>query len=225
MKNLQPELAHPYDVLSPVADIVVASPKGGVSPVDLVSVEEFKDDEYAQWFYRNKQEVWENTTPIKEFLGRSGEFDAIFYPGGHGPMFDLTNNAESIQLIEEFYNAGKPIASVCHGPAAFTNVKVDGELLIKGRNITGFTNEEEKASGLAKVLPFLLEDRLNEVGVNFLQAPKPWESFVVVDGQIITGQNPGSAKEIGQVIARELSKSSKHRKLLHRYRGANMLLI
>ncbi|KAK5993906.1 Glyoxalase 3 [Cladobotryum mycophilum] len=189
-----PEFAHPYDVLAPHAEIVVASPKGG----------SFKDDSSVN-FLNNKSSLWENTKTIKEFLGRAGEFDAIFYPGGHGPVFDLRVDEESIQLIQEFYKAGKTVAAVCHGPIVFSNVKIDGEYLVKGKNVTGFTDAEEEAVKLAEVMPVLLESDFIKKGAKFQKAEKLWGEKVVVDGQLITGQNPASAKAVGDAILKAIS--------------------
>ncbi|GAB0133677.1 hypothetical protein EsDP_00002077 [Epichloe bromicola] len=199
-----PELAHPYDVLAPKAEIVVASPKGGAAPLDPSSVEMFKSDESSVNFLKNKKHVWENTRPLKEFIGRSGEFDAIFYPGGHGPMFDLVDDADSIKLIEEFYNAGKPVAAVCHGPIVFRDVKIKGASLVKGKNVTGFTNVEEDQAQLSAAMPFLLEDELKRVGASFHAADEPWGEKVVVDGLLISGQNPASAKGVGEAILKAI---------------------
>ncbi|KAK5996304.1 Glutathione-independent glyoxalase HSP31-like protein [Cladobotryum mycophilum] len=166
-----PELAHPYDVLSPIAELVIASPKGGVAPLDPSSIELFKTDESSHSFFNNKKSLWENTVPLKEFLGRASEFAAIFYPGGHGPMFDLVDDKDSIQLIQEFYAAGKPVAAVCHGPAAFVNVTIDGQHLVKDREVTCITNVEEE---LLSDMPFLLEDALRKAGGKFVNAPEKW---------------------------------------------------
>ena len=138
-------ITHPCDVLSGKAEIVVASPKGGQAPLDPGSVELFKTDESCQNFFKSKRALWENTTPLKGFLGRAHKFDAIFNPGGHGPMFDLAIDHDSMLLIQEFYAAGKPVAAVCHGPAAFVTVSVDGQPLLSGREVTAISNAEEKA--------------------------------------------------------------------------------
>ncbi|OAA39017.1 ThiJ/PfpI family protein [Beauveria brongniartii RCEF 3172] len=197
-----PELAHPYDVLAPKAEIVLASPKGGVAPLDPSSVEAFKNDESSKNFLEKK--LWEKTTPLKDFIGCSSEFAALFYPGGHGPMYDLVDDKDSMALIEEFYKAGKPVCAVCHGPIVFANVKINGKPLVEGRSVTGFTNEEETQAGLTEAMPFLLEDRLKAVGAKWTQADKPWGEKVVVDGQIITGQNPASAHAIGVAISKAI---------------------
>ncbi|KAG5917597.1 hypothetical protein E4U42_007185 [Claviceps africana] len=195
-----PELAHPYDVLAPKTEIVVASPKGGVAPLDPSSVEMFKSDDISAKFLENNKHVWETTKPLKDFVGRAGDFDALFYVGGHGPMFDLVTDQHSIRLIEEFYKAGKPVAAVCHGPIVLRDATVDGVPLVKGKNVTGFTNAEEDQVQLSAAMPFLLEDELKSKGAVFHAADQPWGEKVVVDGLLITGQNPASAKGVGEAI-------------------------
>ncbi|MEY9167677.1 putative intracellular protease/amidase [Sinorhizobium fredii] len=127
--------------------------------------------------------------------------DAIFYPGGHGPMWDLADDENSIVLIEDFYNAGKPVAAVCHGPAVLHRVTYQGEPIIKGKRVTGFTNSEEEAVELTEVVPFLVEDELKRLGGRFEKAAD-WADFTVVDGRLITGQNPSSSTS----AAKELLK-------------------
>ncbi|KAI3318987.1 ThiJ/PfpI family protein [Xylariaceae sp. AK1471] len=199
-----PELSHPYDVLTQAGiEIVTASPKGGVAPLDPASVEAFKDDAGAQAFAANKKSVWEQTQTLSSFKGRSGEFAALFYPGGHGPMFDLVDDADSIAVIEEFAAAEKPVAAVCHGPVVFLNAKSkDGKSILAGKDATGFSNAEEDAAGMTQYMPFLLEDRMKAVGANYKKADKPWAEFVLVQdgGKFITGQNPASAKGVGEAI-------------------------
>ncbi|KAL7934116.1 class I glutamine amidotransferase-like protein [Trichoderma chlorosporum] len=199
-----PEFAHPYHVLSEKnVEFTVVSPKGGVAPLDPSSVELTKEDPVSVAFLNNNKALWENTLPLKQFVGRSGEFDAIFYPGGHGPMFDLVDDADSIALIEEFYNAGKPVSAVCHGTIALVNAKANGQPLIQGKEITGFTNAEEDAVQLTSAMPFLVEDRVNAAGGKFVQTA-PWGSKVVVDGTIITGQNPASASDLAVAVAKAI---------------------
>ncbi|KAK7221408.1 hypothetical protein V2G26_009411 [Clonostachys chloroleuca] len=199
-----PEFSHPYDILAAKAEIVVASPKGGVAPLDPASLDFSKDDEAAMSFYKNKSAVWENTTPVKDFLGKTDEYAALFYPGGHGPMFDLATDADSIKLVQEFVAAGKPVAAVCHGPAAFANVKLpNGEYLVKGKTVTGFTNAEEDAMQMTSAMPFLLEDALVNAGAKFVKT-EPWGEKVVTDGLVITGQNPASAAGVGKAILQSL---------------------
>ncbi|KAI0460600.1 ThiJ/PfpI family protein [Xylaria acuta] len=203
-----PELSHPYDVLTKAGvEIVTASPKGGVAPLDPGSVEAFKDDASAQAFARDKKAVWENTQPLSSFRGRADGFDALFYPGGHGPMFDLVDDADSIAVIEEFAAKRKIVAAVCHGPVVFINAKgSDGKPLLAGRQATGFSNAEEDAVGMSKFMPFLLEDRIKAVGGDYGKADQPWAEFVLVqdEGRFITGQNPASAKAVGEAILKAI---------------------
>jgi len=203
-----PELAHPYHLLAPKTSMVVASPKGGVAPLDPGSVELFKEDKAAMDFFREKKDVWQTTSTISSHLGKASEFDALFYPGGHGPMFDLATNADSIKLIQEFYAAGKPVAAVCHGPAAFVNVTVDGQPLLKGRQVTGFSNAEEDAVQLTDAMPFSLEDRIKKVGGDFVKAAEPWGVKVASDGKVITGQNPASSTALAEELLKVMGISS-----------------
>jgi len=132
----------------------------------------------------------------------AGDFDAVFYPGGHGPLWDMPDNATSIALIEAFVKADKPVGAVCHAPAAFVNVRrKDGEYLVKSKCVTGFTNTEEEAVGLTAVVPFLLEDRLKERGGIYSKGAN-WAPYVQVDGKLVTGQNPASSER----AAKELLK-------------------
>ncbi|KAK3352661.1 DJ-1/PfpI family protein [Lasiosphaeria hispida] len=203
-----PEFAHPYDGFKAAGfEVTVASPKGGVAPLDAGSVEMFKNDPSSVKFLNQNKELWENTEKLESFLGKADQFDAIFYPGGHGPMFDLPIDATSQKLIVEFASKGKIVSAVCHGPAAFVNVKTeDGEYFLRGKEVTGFSNVEEDQVQLSKEMPFLLEDRLIEAtGGKFVKADEPWGVKVVVDGKLITGQNPASAKRVGEAIVEALS--------------------
>ncbi|MDB5421238.1 MAG: dimethylallyltransferase, partial [Brevundimonas sp.] len=130
----------------------------------------------------------------------AADFDAVFYPGGHGPLWDLAEDAKSISLIEAFVKADKPVAAVCHAPGVFKNVKAtDGEPLVKGRAVAGFTNSEEDAVGLTEVVPFLVEDMLKANGGRYAKGAD-WASFVQVDGKLITGQNPASSREAAEAL-------------------------
>ncbi|KAK0270717.1 hypothetical protein LTR35_013999 [Friedmanniomyces endolithicus] len=201
-----PEFAHPYYKLEGKADLTIASPKGGAAPLDESSVEAAKDDESTK-FLREKESLWKNTEKLSSFLGKADQFDAIFYVGGHGPMFDLAVDKDSQQLIKEFYEAGKIVSAVCHGPIVFANVKLsDGSYLVKDQQMTGFTNEEEEQAGLTKVLPFLLEDKVKENGAKFTKTD-PWGAYVVKgvkNDKFITGQNPASAAPIGEALVAAL---------------------
>ncbi|GFP55597.1 hypothetical protein ACSS6W_009048 [Trichoderma asperelloides] len=195
-----PEFAHPHHILSEHnVQVTVVSPKGGAAPLDEGSVELSKEDAVSMSFFENQKALWENTATIKEFRGRAAEFDAIFYPGGHGPMYDLVDDADSIALIEEFYRAGKVVSAVCHGTIALVNVKVDGEHIIKGREITGFTNDEEDFIKLTSAMPLLVEDKVVEAGGKFVKAGV-FGDKVAVDGQFVTGQNPVSANSFAKAL-------------------------
>jgi putative intracellular protease/amidase len=188
------EFAAPYYVLKDAgAAITLASPKGDQPPLDpksdlpenlTESTKRFRADSAAQAELAN----------TKKLAGVSAaDFDAVFYPGGHGPMWDMPDNPTSIALIEVFVKADKPVGAVCHASAAFVNVRgKDGEYLVKGKRLTGFTNAEEKAVGLTEVVPFLLEDRLKERGALYSKGAN-WAPYVQVDGKLVTGQNPASS--------------------------------
>ena len=188
------EFANPYySLLDKGVEITVATPEGGKAPIDPTSDSEdnqtedtkrFKDDEAAQ-------KVINNTHKLSEV--KEEDFDGVFYPGGHGPLWDLSKDEKSIKLIESFNEAGKPIAFVCHAPAALKNVKAkDGNALVKGKKVTGFTNSEEEAVQLTDVVPFLVEDMLKENG-GIYSKEADWNEYAVTDGNLITGQNPQSS--------------------------------
>ena len=185
---------------------MVASPAGGKAPLDANSVEAFKEDESSVRFLKNHASVWENTAKLSEFSGRTDDFAAVFVPGGHGPMFDLATDATSQAIIADFAAKGKVVAAVCHGPAAFVNVRLpSGEMLLAGKKVTGFSNAEEDSVDLSKYMPFMLETKMNEVsGGRYEKAAELWGAKVVVDGLVITGQNPASAKGTGEAIVKAL---------------------
>ena len=197
-----PEFAHPYDVLEKAGvDITIASPKGGEAPLDPSSVEAFKNDEASQNFLKNKESLWKSTHKLSDFAGKAKDYSALFYVGGHGPMFDLATDLTSHQIINEFWEAGKVVSAVCHGPAALVNAKLsDGTYLIKDKEVTGFSNVEEDQAGLSKAMPFLLETDLAKNGGKFVKADQPWGVKVSVAGNLITGQNPASATGVGEAI-------------------------
>ncbi|KAK4161035.1 class I glutamine amidotransferase-like protein [Cladorrhinum sp. PSN259] len=201
------ELSHPYHVFSSAkAAITVASPKGGKAPLDPSSVDAAKEDEISVNFNKHHASVWSNTIPLSDFLGKADDFDAIFYPGGHGPMFDLAFDETSQKLIAEFWAKGKVVAAVCHGPAAFVNVQTqDGKSLVAGKKVTGFSDAEEQQVGLDKAVPFLLETELRNKGGDYSKAGEAWGEKVVVDGKLVTGQNPASAKGVGEAILKLIS--------------------
>ncbi|KAF2095362.1 putative chaperone protein HSP31 [Rhizodiscina lignyota] len=207
-----PEFAHPYGKLAPHAEIVVASPAGGAAPLDPGSVDYAKNDEESQKFLQEKRSLWEKTEKLESFKGRAAEFDAIFFVGGHGPMYDLAVSPVSQDIIREFYESSKVVAAVCHGPAALLNVKLsNGTLLIAGQKVTAFSNAEEEAVGLLSAMPFPLETALkkNMGGDNLFEvAAEQWAPKVVVsgkNGKLITGQNPASAGPIGEAVLEAIS--------------------
>ena len=199
------EFAAPYYVLKDAgADITVASPDGGQTPIDPKSDLPEKQTDATKRFRMDPAAQAELSTTKKLASISAGDFDAVFYPGGHGPMWDMPDNATSIALIEDFVKADKPVAAVCHAPVALINVRgKDGDYLIKGKRVTGFTDTEEDAVGLTSVVPFLLEDELRERGGIFSKGPN-WSSHIEVDGKLITGQNPASSKAGAETLLKLL---------------------
>lgn len=202
------EFAAPYYVFRDAGvELTLASPKGGQPPIDPKSdlpenqtpaMTRFKQDKVAQG-------ALSQTVKLSDM--KAEDFDTIFYVGGHGPMWDLVDNPHSIALIESFYNVGKPVAAVCHSPAVFHRVTYKGAPIVKGKRVTGFTNGEEEAVHLTKVVPFLVEDELKRLGGLYEKAPD-WESFVIVDGRLITGQNPASSTAAARALLELLSRKS-----------------
>jgi len=194
------EFAAPYFVFRDAGvQLTLASPKGGQPPIDPKSdLPENQTDAMAR-FKRDAvaQQALSQTVKLADV--RAEDYDSIFYVGGHGPMWDLADNPDSIALIESFYNAGKPVAAVCHSPAVFHKVTYKGAPLVKGKRVTGFTNGEEAAVQLTHVVPFLVEDELKRVGGRYEKAAD-WQSFVVVDGRLLTGQNPASSTAAAQAL-------------------------
>lgn len=198
------EFAAPYyELLDQGVEITIASPLGGQPPIDPKSADPASATEDTKRFDADKvlQEKLKNT--LKLSTVNQKDYDAVFYPGGHGPLWDLVEDRNSIALIESFYTHKKPVAFVCHAPAVLKNVKVNGEYLVKGKKVTGFTNEEEEAVGLTKVVPFLLEDALSSNGAIFSKGAN-WQPYAVADGLLITGQNPASSKLVAAKLLQEL---------------------
>ncbi|KAF3062175.1 hypothetical protein GL218_03937 [Daldinia childiae] len=192
-----PEFAHPWDVFHATnAEITVASSLGGTPPVDPGSVERSQNDPFSATFFAEQKALWINTPKISSLLGQADHFDAIFFPGGHGPMYDLATNSASQQLIAEFWGKGKVVAAMCHGPAALVNVKLaDGSFLLSGNRVTGFSNQEEEIAQLTSLMPFLLETELDKSSAgNFVKTNAPFAKKVVVEGRLITGQNLDSTR-------------------------------
>merc|ERR1711939_138876 len=200
-----PEAAHPaHEMAEKNVQITWVSPKGGKAPLDPSSVEASKDDQASQKFLKEEIAVTEKTEKLADYIGKSGDYDALFYVGGHGPMFDLAKDETSHALAREFAEAGKVVSAVCHGPAALAYVKLsDGSYLIKDAEVTGFSNTEEDTVQLSKYMPFMLEDALKQNGGKYVKADQDWGEKVVVsgkDGKLITGQNPASAAAVGKAI-------------------------
>lgn len=195
------EFAVPYGLFREQGyAITVASPRGGEAPVDPRSLEGYQatpQNEAARAALRDTRRVDSSL--------RADAFDAIFFPGGHGTMFDLPDNPEIRRLVSEFAQADKVLASVCHGPACLVGAMLrDGTPLVKGRRVTAFTDEEERAVELDRLMPFLLETRLRELGAEFVPAAN-WQDNVVVDGRLVTGQNPQSSASAARAVIRLLS--------------------
>jgi putative intracellular protease/amidase len=202
------EFAAPYFVFRDAGvELTLASPKGGQPPIDPKSDEKenqtpamgrFKQDQAAQ-------KALSQTVRLADM--RAENFDTIFYVGGHGPMWDLVDNIDSIALIESFYNSGKPVAAVCHSPAVLHRVTYQGAPMVQGKRVTGFANTEEEAVHLTDVVPFLVEDELKRIGARYEKAPD-WESFAVVDGRLVTGQNPASSTAAAQALLKVVMQNT-----------------
>ncbi|MCO1335419.1 type 1 glutamine amidotransferase domain-containing protein [Microbulbifer sp. OS29] len=195
------EFAAPYYIFKEAgAEVTLVSPKGGQPPLDpksdepdfqTAATERFRADTAAQ-------QALANTLKLADI--QEADFDAVFYPGGHGPLWDLAEDPKSIALIENFYAADKPVGAVCHAPGIFRHTRrQDGEYLVAGKGVTGFTNTEEAAVELVEVVPFLVEDMLKENGGNYSKGGD-WAPYVVVDGKLVTGQNPASSAETAETL-------------------------
>ena len=202
------ELAAPYYAfLDAQAEIVLASPKGGQPPLDPKSNEPAFQTDLTRRFETDAEATALLASTVRLDSVSQADFDAVFYPGGHGPLWDLAEDPNSIQLIESFLAAGKPAALVCHAPGVLRQVKKpDGTPLVEGKNVTGFTNTEEEAVGLSNVVPFLVEDALKANGGLYSKGDD-WASYVVSDGLLITGQNPASSNETAKVLIEKLNQS------------------
>lgn len=199
------EFAAPYFVFRDAGvDLTLASPNGGQPPVDPKSdlpenqtpaMARFKQDEVAQ-------DALAHTSKLSDM--RSEDFDTVFYVGGHGPMWDLAESPISIALLESFYDSGKTIALVCHSPGVLHHVTYKDAPLVKGKRVTGFTNEEEAEVDLINVVPFLVEDELKRLGAIFEKVPN-WQPHSIVDGRLITGQNPASSTSAAKALLKAVS--------------------
>ncbi|WP_444913550.1 type 1 glutamine amidotransferase domain-containing protein [Microbulbifer sp. TRSA007] len=195
------EFAAPYYIFKDAgAEVTLASPKGGQPPLDPKSDEPDFQTEATHRFQADAdaQQVLANTHKLADM--NESDFDAVFYPGGHGPLWDLAEDPVSIALIENFFAADKPIGAVCHAPGIFRHTRrQDGAYLVSGKGVTGFANSEEAAVELVDVVPFLVEDMLKGNGGNYSKSGD-WAPYVVVDGKLVTGQNPASSEETAQTL-------------------------
>jgi putative intracellular protease/amidase len=184
--------------------IDIATPLGGQPPIDPKSEDPSAATEDTKRFDADTALLDKLSKTLKLSDVNQADYDAVFYPGGHGPLWDLTEDKNSIALIEAFYTHKKPIGFVCHAPGVLKNVKINGEFLVKGKKVTGFANTEEEAIGLTKVVPFLLEDVLQQNGASYSKAAD-WNPYAVEDGLLITGQNPASSKLVAEKLLNQLT--------------------
>ena len=201
------ELAAPYYAFKDAgAEITLASPKGGNPPLDPKSNEPDFQTELTHRFEADEEAKAQLATTVRLDSVSAADFDTVFYPGGHGPLWDLAEDSHSISLIEAFIAAGKPVALVCHAPGVLRHVKTaEGRPLVEGKKVTGFANSEEEGVGLTHIVPFLVEDELIAKGGLYSKGAD-WGSYVVQDGQLITGQNPGSSAATAAQLLKQLSK-------------------
>lgn len=205
------EFAAPYYVLADAGAIItIASPLGGQPPVDPKSEAPDAQSPATLRFYKDLNAIDKVANSKKLSDVFIDNYDAVFYPGGHGPLWDLANDVHSIAIIEGFYSANKPIAFVCHAPAALVKVTVaEGEPLVKGKRLTSFSDTEEDAVGLTQIVPFLLENELKKLGAHYSKAAN-WSSYAIQDGLLITGQNPASSEAVAKLLLKTfVDKSNK----------------
>jgi len=195
------EFATPYYIFKDAnADVTLASPNGGQPPLDPKSDEPDFQTEATERFKKDAdtQSVLANTKKLSDIS--PDDYDAVFYAGGHGPLWDLAEDRNSIALIETMYASGKPVAAVCHAPAVLRHAEApDGAPLVKGKSVTGFSNTEEVAVQLSEVVPFMLEDELKAKGANYSKA-EDWNPYAITDGNLITGQNPASSDSVAKAV-------------------------
>ena len=198
------ELAAPYYAFKDAGvEVVLASPQGGQPPLDPKSNEPSFQTDLTRRFERDAAANAQLAATLRLDSVDQADFDSVFYPGGHGPLWDLAEDRHSIALIEAFIAANKPVALVCHAPGVLRHVKTPaGRPLVEGKQVTGFTNTEEEGVGLTDVVPFLVEDELKAKGGVYSKGPD-WASYVVRDGLLITGQNPGSSAEAAALLLQQ----------------------
>jgi putative intracellular protease/amidase len=195
------ELAAPYYVFKDAgADLTLASPLGGQPPLDPKSDDPDAQTEATHRFKADSAANSELASTARLDSLSASNFDAVFYPGGHGPLWDLVDNPASIKLIEDFWASNKPVSAVCHAPIALVNAKDNsGELIVKGRDVTGFTNSEEEAVGLTNVVPLLVENTMIARGAKYSKVDD-WQPYTRQDGNLITGQNPASSEAVANLV-------------------------
>jgi len=200
------EFAAPYFVFKDAgAEITLASPKGGQPPLDPKSDEPDFQTEATDRFKEDKEAQTALANTLRLSSVSAEDYDAVFYPGGHGPLWDLSQDQDSIALIEAMYASGKPVSAVCHAPGVFRHTKAqDGSPLVQGKTVTGFANTEEAAVQLTDVVPFLVEDELKRNGGNYSKIVD-WQPYAVTDGNLITGQNPASSEAVAKAVLEQLS--------------------
>ena len=200
------EFTTPYYILQDAGmELTIASPDGGQPPVDPKSEAADAQTLSTKRFYSDNELIDKVANTVKLSTVKSADFDAVFYPGGHGPMWDLANDADSIALLQSFNKENKPMAFVCHAPSVLVNVKLpDGEPLVKGKDVTGFSNSEEDAVKLTSVVPFSLEDKLLALGALYTKGDN-WSSYAKCDGDLITGQNPASSEAVAKLLLQALA--------------------
>lgn len=200
------EFAAPYYVFKDQgADITLATPKGGLPPLDPTSDGEDFQTDATRRYADDKDAQQHLATTVKLDTINSEDYDAVFYPGGHGPLWDLSENAKSKEIIESQFNAGKPVGLVCHAVAALRHTTLsNGDSLVKGKRVTGFSNAEEEAVQLTDVVPFLVEDNLIENG-GLYNKGDDWVSYIETDGNLITGQNPASSEAVAVAMLAQLN--------------------
>ena len=206
------EFAAPYYIFRDAgAEISLASPKGGQPPLDPKSAEpDFQTAATARFNADvEARAALANTRKLADVS--AAEFDAVFYPGGHGPLWDLAQDKDSIALIEAMYAAGKTVAAVCHGPCVLRNAKApDGNPLVKGKSVTGFSNSEEAAVQLTEIVPFLVETELRAKGGNYFKG-EDWHPYTIADGNLITGQNPASSEAVARAVLEKIGSKGRQK--------------
>ncbi len=204
------ELAAPYYAFQAAgAEITLASPKGGQPPLDPKSNEASSQTDSTRRFEADAVATAQLAATVRLDTIDPADFDTVFYPGGHGPLWDLAEDKRSIALIESFLGAGKHVALVCHAPGVLRHVKAaDGRPWVEGRQVTGFANTEEDGVGLTTIVPFLVEDELKAKGGVYSKGPD-WGPYVIVDGLLITGQNPASSAPAAQRLLSEVARAAR----------------